>query len=331
MPSREAQLCEQVHALARPPGGRFDRVAARRLALCDGADAGGPVVVYLPGMHMNGELPPEALAPDLRRHLARHGIRVWSVDYRTHAVPATATPDVLVALAAWTADVFTEDVEALVALARRTDAGPLHVAGFSYGAGIAYRLAARDDTIAGLVVLDGVPPTAHDTGGDSPAIDLASGRLPWDTRTRLLGAAMADPAAESPVADFPTAGAALAEIVHSARAFGGSGGLSGVKLGTSDVRAVAALLATYDRWWPRAALDGGPVAPPRRKRPVLAFAATNMGPEWLERVRAGARAYGGDAAIVHELPRYGHIDVLVADDADRRVFEPVRRFVTGER
>ena len=278
---------------------------------------------------MNGTLP--ASGPDLRRHLAASGIRVWSADYRTHAVPADASPERLGVLAGWTLGVFAEDAEMLAAVARMIDPGPFFVSGFSYGAGLAYYLAAHDHPMAGLVILDGVPPAPRDhaRAGD-PAIDIGSSRLPFDARARLLAAVIDDPGGACPLPGFATAGDALAEIVHSARAFGGHGGLSGVKAGTTDVRALAALLATYDRWWPRAAAGTDTPTTPMRPVPVIAFAAGNMGSEWVARVRAGARTFGGDGAMVHELSGFGHVDVLIGRDAPRLVFEPVRRFVLAQ-
>jgi pimeloyl-ACP methyl ester carboxylesterase len=325
-------LCETEYTLLRPRGGPFDRVRARRLAKCDVKGGGAPVVLYLPGMHMNADVPADGGAPDFRRPLAAAGVRVWSVDYRTHFVPADASPDALDDLIPWTQIVFAGDAEALAALSRTVDTGPLYLAGFSFGAGIAYRLATRDLKPAGLVVLDGVPPEPRDgAAGDGPAIDVGSTRLPFDARAKLLADVLADPGGPSPVPDYATAGAALADIVDSSKAFGGHGGLSGVKHGTTDVRALAALLSTYDRWWPRATLDAKPALPaPTRSMRVLAFASANMGAAWIQRVRDGARAFGGDGATVIELPGYGHVDVLIGKDAPRLVFDPIRRFVQGE-
>ena len=52
-----------------------------------------------------------------------------------------------------------------------------------------------------------------------------------------------------------------------------------------------------------------------------------MGAAWVDRVRAGARAFGGDGAEVRELPLHGHLDVLVGRLAAEEVYEPVLRFV----
>lgn len=325
-------LCEDVYACGRPPGGRFDLVGLHRLARCDGT-GNGPVVVYLPGMHMNGLLPHDPTAFDLRRDLAAHALRVWSVDYRTHAVPASASPDALATMTSWTADVFAADARAALAFVRRTDPGALDLMGFSYGAGLAYRLVAGGEPVHGLVILDGMPPDGRAAPeGNGPAIDVGGARLPWAERERLLTAVLNDPSGPSPLPGFATAGQALADVVHGARAFGGQGGLSAVKSGGTDVRALAGLFVLYDRWWPRAALQGPPVvagAPAGGPIRLLAFATTNIGDAWVARVRAGAEAFGGPAAEVHELAGYGHVDVLVGRDAPVLVARPVRRFLTG--
>jgi pimeloyl-ACP methyl ester carboxylesterase len=322
-------ICEDVYAIDRAPGGRWDRIAVRRLAPCDGTDRDAPVVLYLPGMHMSGELARDERAIDFRRLLAAAGVHFWSVDYRTHAVPADAPADQLRALDAWTPDLFADDAGAAARLAYTTDSGPFYVAGFSFGAGIAYRLAARGrPPMAGLVILDGMPPDGRAPPAGDPAVDVGGSRLPYGERQRLLAAVLEDPAAPSPVAGFATAGDALADRIFTARSFGGAGGLSAAKRGVTDVRSLAALLATYDRWWPRAALGGAAVVPAERLR-VLAFASTTMGSAWVERVRAGAVAFGGDDAQVHELPGHGHVDVLIGRDVGRLVVEPMLAFVRG--
>jgi hypothetical protein len=279
-------------------------------------------------MHMNGELVRDERAVDFRRLLAAAGVRVWSVDYRTHAVPADAAAEDLSALGPWTADLFAADAQAAGSLAHRIDGGPFYVAGFSFGAGLAYRLAARDHPMDGLVILDGMPPDGRVPQAGDPAIDVGGSRLPYTERQRLLAAVLEDPGGPSPVIGFTTAGDALADAIFMARSFGGAGGLSAAKTGVTDVRSLAALLATYDRWWPRAALGGSAVVPARHLR-VLAFASTTMGSAWVERVRVGALAFGGDDAEVHELPGYGHVDVLIGRDVARLVVAPMLAFVGG--
>ncbi len=323
---RGDHLCEDVFMCMRPPGGRFNRIGLRRLAFCEGAT--GPVVLYLPGMHQNAELPQTDARYDIRMHLALAGVRAWGLDYRTHAVPADVKPEELSELAGWTADVFASDAEWAVGFVRTADPGPLYVAGFSYGAGVAYRLASRRVPMQGLVILDGTPPAGgYAPEGSGAALDVGSSRLPWPERERLLSAVLKNPRSASPVPGFASAGATLEDIVYTSSSFGGNGGLSAARDGVTDVVPLARLLASYDRWWPRAALGGGTVSP--RAIPVIAFASQNMGPEWAQQVRAGAKAFGGEKAVVRLLPRFGHLDVLVGNNAARMVFEPALDFVTS--
>ncbi|TMA39726.1 MAG: alpha/beta hydrolase [Deltaproteobacteria bacterium] len=313
-------LCEDVWTCSRPPRGQFDRIGLRRVARCDGAT--GPVVLYLPGMHMNAELPLVEPRHDLRLYLAEERVRAWGLDYRTHAVPPDASPADLRALDGWTVDRFVDDVAWATAFVRGADPGPLFVAGFSQGAVFAYRLASRRDAaLAGLLILDGAPNTGPVVAGGGPAIDVGGSRLPFAERRRLLDQVIADANAPSPLPGFPTAGAALASILSTAPLFGREGGLAaGARV--SEISVLAVLLRSYDRWWPRAAVGGPSPRPPKTPLPVLAFASTNMGPAWVDRVRAAALAYGGPEAEVRELAGYGHLDVLVARRAAQDVFQP---------
>src|SRR5262245_1569482 len=321
--SREVRgtvVCEDAWACVRPPGDRFDRVGLHRLGPCD--QRGGPVVLYLPGMHMNGALPFTDPNEDLRVYLAAAGVRTWGIDYRTHTVPATATPEELRALAGWTTDVFVSDVAWAADFIRKGDPGPLYLAGFSYGASLAYRLAARHAP-AGLIILDGAHDGARNPEGTGVAIDVAGGRLPYADRQRLLDAVRIDPDSPSPVPGFQTSGEALAEILYTAPSFGGQGGLADTRRDVSDIQVLATLLAGYARWWPHAALGAAPPGPSGTPLRVIAFASTQRGPAWVDRVRASAVAFGGGTAVVRELRGYGHLDILVARTASRDVFGPV--------
>ena len=205
--------------------------------------------------------------------------------------------------------------------------------GFSYGADIAYGIASRSDQpVAGLIILDGIPGgsgAGAESGGS--AIDVGSSRLPYAERERLLRTVVKSPNNPSPVGGYATAGAALADILYTSPSFGGEGGLSNARNGVSDVRVLAQLLDTYDRWWPRAALSAPAPSAPRRKIPVLAFAAENMGPKWTAQVKSGAESFGGDKATVKPLPLHGHLDVLVGRLAPAEVYEPTRRWMlTGK-
>jgi len=325
-----AALCEDVWACPRPPGGRLDRIGLHRLALCDNAP--GPVVLYLPGMHMNGELPIAEPRHDLRVYLAAAGVRTWGLDYRTHVVAADAPAADLEALSRWTTDLFVDDAAWGAGFVRGAEAAPLFVAGFSQGAAFAYRLAAREgQPVAGLLILDGAVGGGRAAAGGGPAIDVGGSRLPFAERKRLLADVIADPRRPSPLPGFANAGAALADILYTAPSFGGQGGLANTRAGVSDERLLATLLASYDRWWPRAALDAPAPRRPSRTLPVLAFASTALGSDWVKRVHDSAEAYGGPDATVRDLPGYGHLDVLVGRRAAQDVFEPARAWLTGGR
>ncbi len=328
---RGVEICEDVWTCSRPPGGQWDRIGLHRFAAC-ASPPRGPVVLFLPGAHMSGEVPFTEARSDVRLYLAVAGIRTWSLDYRTHMILPATTADELGALAGWTADLFRDDALWSADFIRGGDPGPLYLAGFSFGGTLAYRLAARArDRFTGLVILDAAGESAQPAAeGGGPAIDVGSSRLPWDVRNRLLRTVIANPRAPSPVAGYPTAGETLADILWTSRSFGGNGGLSAARDGVTDVRTVAQLLVSYDRWWPRAA-NSGAAPSPSGTLPVLAFSSGRLGPAWHERVAADARRFGGGGAVVKDLPGWGHLDVLVAKDAARQVFEPVRAFVSGDR
>lgn len=324
---RGTALCEDAWTCGRPPGGRFDRIGLHRLARCE--DASGPVVLYLPGMHMTGELAFTDPRLDLRLHLALAGVRTWGIDYRTHAVAPEASGADLKALDRWTSDLFLDDATWASGFVRAADRGPIFVAGFSQGAGLAYRLAAQAPAqLAGLIILDGVAGAGRPSKEGSAAIDVAGGRLPWEDRQRLLAAVVAGPGNPSPLTGYRTAGEALADVLFTAPSFGGQGGLANTRAGVSDIAVLAALLGSYDRWWPRAATEPATAPQPASRLPVLAFASTRFGPGWVERVRESAQAFGGQSSTVHELREYGHLDVLVSKTAPRDVYAPVLAWLT---
>ena len=326
-----ATLCEDVWTCERPPRGEFDTVGLHRLAACD-APADAPVLLYLPGMHMNGELPFNEPRNDLRLFLAVRGVRTWGLDYRTHTVPPTATPQELQTLSRWTSDVFRDDAAWAAAFVKAADGRLDHVAGFSQGAVIAYDLAARRVSPGmTLVILDGALPTDRDVPPGGPAIDVAGGRLTYPTRRALMDAVIADPDGPSPLAGFPSAGEALRKVLYAAQSFGGRGGLANTYDDVSDLRVLATLLRSYDRWWPRAAVGGDAPSPPTASVPVLAFATGRLGPAWTERVRTSAEAFAKGKATVVELPNYGHLDVLVAREAAHDVFLPAFEWIQAPR
>lgn len=270
---------ETVWSLERPPAGPYDRIRLHRYR---GEARPFAALLYLPGTHMNGAYSGLDEAHDLVLYLARRGVEVYALDYRTHAVPPDAAAADLGWMADWTTEVFAADVAAAAARARESAAGlPLFVAGFSRGAFFAYAQALADGEVAGVVALDGYfktrpAPCGNGTGGEEcrppaaptpeqvarlrqsgkAATDL-SGSLGWELRQALMNAVAADPAA--PPLGNPeqssgarSSGDQLAAILY--RAWGPGGLAHPVEArpdrGVSRVQVLAELLGGYDRYWP---------------------------------------------------------------------------------
>ena len=206
----------------------------------------------------------------------------------------TASPEDLKVFDDWTRDLFLEDAAWAAGFVRSADPpGPLYLAGFGFGAAMAYGVAARaDQPVGGLIILDGVPDGPglfRSEGGRGPVLDVAGTRQTFDERQRLLQAVVRDPKGPSPVSGGK-AGTALADLAYNAPSFGGVGGMSTARDGVTDPRALAQLLLTFDRYWPRDALDGR-AKPPKQTMPVLAFASGAQGQAWIDRVRQGAESF----------------------------------------
>ena len=309
-------VCEDRWETSRPPGGAWDRIGLRRLAVCGRARVGQQRridVLYLPGTHMNASVVIFDDAHEFRLYLARRGVPVWSLDYRTHFVsPEIEDVDFM---RRWTSKLFLDDVTAALAFTKEAGADTTVVAGFSRGASFAYALATRQQArgnlaglagLAGIVALDGIAPSSRSSGHERSgsqaakvAIDIGSRRLPYVKRRALLAAVVADPSAPSTDPAFATVGERLAHILYTSRAFGGRGGLSDAQGGRSDIHVVARLLASYDRYWPAAVrpeVEASWEPASATKLPVFAAASTNMGESFTRAVAASARLVGGRAA-----------------------------------
>jgi len=142
-------LCADSYGLPQPPVGRFDFSRVQRYLPCDAAAAPTAVVLYLPGTHMSAYLPEDEI-----RFLVAGGVHVWSMSYRSANLPTDAiqqdsvwnpwptSPEDLAKIGTWTTEVFAGDAARVASFVRIEDPGPLYVAGFSFGASLAYRLAA---------------------------------------------------------------------------------------------------------------------------------------------------------------------------------------------
>lgn len=313
----------------------FDRIGLHRLAA--GFKPPGPVVIYLPGTNMNGELP--LVNPDhwLPLYLAINGVDVWTLDYRTHFIPPDTPQSGLSEVAGWTNELFGSDIEAAVDFVRAsTGVRRLFVAGFSRGAAFAYLYAAaHPDKVRGLVILDGfllVARSGLELAGKRPvpgiyASDIGGRSLTYAKRQALLELVIKDPDAPAPIPKFATAGANLEHVLYDSKDFGGHGGLANAIGGYSDAVTLAHVLLTYDRYWPSAQDYYDPLTPPLEKSlvesriPVLAFSSTNIGRNWSEQVKFSAILTGTKPDVV-VLSNWGHLDVLCGTFAKKQVYAP---------
>jgi hypothetical protein len=116
--------------------------------------------------------------------------------------------------------------------------------------------------------------------------------------------------------------------------FGGHGGLANPP-DKSDAVELAKLLITYDRYWPTVQDFENPFTPERlaalsqSKVPVIAFASTNIAPDWPAMVEQAAHRTGADAKYLSftKLDGDGHLDVLCGNDSEAIVFAPSLAFV----
>lgn len=338
-----ARVKETVWSIARPPGGGHDRIRVHRYRADDRPVAS---LIYLPGTNMNGSAALTDERHNLWLYLAARGIDVFALDYRTHAVAPATDIRTLGEMKGWTSAAFMEDVRAASALARRETRGvPIFVAGFSRGVFFAYALAAEDADLAGLIVLDGTFKAATSEPLDDAAAMAAleakgvwasdiGGSRGWTARQALMDAAAENP--ESPALDsaFPNIGAQLAHVLQTAW---GPGVLANPQGGVSQPQVLARLMRAYDRYYPLiqdvemkriASMDDDPASPlddgwGEMKTPILAFISTGMGADWQASARRSAAASGSGDVTVTVLDGYGHVDVLVADSAGEKVFQPI--------
>jgi hypothetical protein len=340
----------------RPPGGPSDRIQVHRYR---GDSPPVAALLYLPGTHMNGELHIRDEDHNLWIFLARRGIDVYTLDYRTHFVSPDADTE-LSFMADWTLGTFAADVASAAALVQRGSRDlPLFVAGFSRGVTFAYTLAAgpKAPALAGLIALDGGLKEPSAGNSQEPydaaavrkqiiaakryAIDVG-GRTGWDVRGKLMQTASERPDGP-PIADdaFASVGAEVARKLYDSWGPGALAHPIGVPGSTSDtgvsrVDVLARLLLGYDRYYPAiqgpegraiAAQADAPHTPLDDRwgellLPILYFGATQMGDESLVGGRYSAEASGSTDVMVRILEGYGHLDVLVSEKSRAEVFEP---------
>jgi pimeloyl-ACP methyl ester carboxylesterase len=347
---RAEDVSETRWTLVRPPGGPYDTIGLHRFR---GKGAPSAAMLYLPGTNMNGAAALTDEDHNLWIFLARRGVEVYTLDYRTHSVPATGTLEPGV-MRGWDMAAFVGDIRAAAAKARAESGRPrLFVAGFSRGVSLAYAYAAVEpEAAAGLVLLDGsfkshAPKDAYDYVADTKKLETSgawasdvSGRMGWEGRQKLMQAAAEDPAGPAGDPKFASIGEQLSEILFSAWR---PGGLANAKGGLSKPQVLARLLLGYDRYYPAVqTLDGQSIADraddPRTpiddlwgemKTPILNFTGTGMGGDWILNSIYSADKSGSQDVTLHVLERYGHLDVIVGERARAEVFEPALAWIAS--
>ena len=165
-----------------------------------------------------------------------------------------------------------------------------------------------------------------------------SGSVGWDNRQKLMAAVAANPDAAATDAKFKTIGDQLANILQFAWR---PGGLANPQGGLSRPQILASLLGGYDRYYPAVQdLDGRSIADrdddPKTpvddkwgelKLPILLFASTGMGGDFLLNALYSADKSGSTDVTLNVLERYGHLDILVGEHARKDVFEPTIEWI----
>ena len=216
---------------------------------------------------------------------------------------------------------------------------------------LAYAYAcAEPQFVSGLVALDGqfkshAPKNQYDPAADVSKLEASgawatdvSGRLGWDGRQKLMKATAADPKAPATDPKFKTLGEQVANLLQFAW---GPGGLANPLGGQSRPEVLAKLLAGYDRFYPAIQdADGKRIADRdddpataiddlwgEMKMPILYFGNAKMPGDWLLNGIYSAQKSGSTDVTVNVLEGYGHLDVLVSDNARREVFEPTLAWI----
>ena len=334
---------------ARPPDGPFDRIEVHRYRT-----KAAPVatMLYLPGTNMNGEVTVSDEDHNLWIFLARRGVEVFALDYRTRFASSSTDAGALASMKSWTTEAFIDDVKAASALARaESGRAQVYVAGFSRGVFLAYAYACGEPAaVAGLIALDGqfkshAPRNQYETDTDLRKLEESaawatdvSGRLGWDGRQKLMLATAENPAAPATDPKFKTIGEQLANLLQFAW---GPGALANPQGGQSRPEILGRLLAGYDRYYPavqdpEAKRMGDRDDDPKTalddlwgemKTPILYFGNARMPGDWLLNGIYSAQKSGSPDVTLNVLEGYGHLDILISDHARREVFEPTLAWI----
>lgn len=334
-----ADLTETTWRTSVPPFGEYDFVRLHRIAPVAGtSDA---VLLYLPGTNMNGEIALIDERYNLWLYLARRGVTVYTLDYRTHFVPNDPVPTDVAFMREWTVGRFVDDAARAVRFIRERHDLPVFVAGFSRGAGYAYLLAGQVE-IDGIIALDGSIKQFDAPGFDRQAAmdrleasgawaSVLSRSRGWASRTEMMTRAAADPSGPA-MGKFDSIGDQLTETLYYAW---GEGGLANPVDGISRIDVLARAMVGYDRVFPAVQnIEGASIARHRddpatplddhfgeMSVPILYFGTTNLGADQLLNGIYSAAKAGSDDVTIHVLENHGHVDVLYGETVAESVFD----------
>jgi hypothetical protein len=357
--SADPLIHETVWSVARPPYGQYDIIALRRIASVGEGQRTSPrpVFLFLPGPHLHSEIIIPDERYDLRLYLAKRGIEIWTLDYRTHFVTREQIYDSSF-MQPWTTEAFIEDIGAAAHFVRESSGTQkIFVGGFGHGASFAALYAARSgrEDLLGLVFLDGYvldPPDlapVYRERTPTPtwfADDLEGRYMPYKRWIKILQEVIDDPGGPDffPTPLFNNRAEALAHVLYVNANFGGRGGLSNAKEGYAEVSVLARILQHQDRYWPRVQNHGGfnlqrhladsqfnyKEAFVAMSIPILAVASGNIdkaGIAWAERIKYSASATTTHDVQFRLLDNWGHLDLLFGTAAAREVFQPLAEWV----
>ena len=318
----------------------FDKIALHRVAKGPTPHRMNviyPVVLYLPGTNMNGEVALEDPRYSMQVYLAGQGVDVWSMDYRTHFIPPETPQSDLAELAGWTNDLFESDVDgAAKFVSKETGRDKLFVAGFSRGVEFAYLYAAmHPERVAGIIALDGFIPT-HPMRAAPPepgqyADDVGGKHLTYDKRHTLMQMVIDNPDQPAPIPKYKTARENLEHVMYDAAP--GNGAFANMPGGFSGPVVLAKLLIAFDRYWPSVQDGENPFTPAllaslnASKIPVIAFASTNFGADWPGQVEAASKSTGAPDPSFTKFDGWGHLDVLAGTKSEPDVFAPTAAWI----
>jgi hypothetical protein len=344
-PIAEGQsLTETTWRAKVSPGGDYDVIGLHRYD--DPGTAAKSVLFYLPGTNMNGELAVMDESHNLWLYLAARGVTVYTLDYRTHAVPNEPVPD-LSFMKEWTLDAFVSDAELAYKFISEEEKLPVFVGGFSRGVTYAYALAGRVD-MAGLVVLDGSFKSFREEPFDRDKAlqgiealaqwgTVLSRSRGWDNRTEMMRRAWQDPGGPA-MGKFDSIGEQVESTLYYAW---GPGGLANPVDGISSVPVLAKAMEGYDRTFPMIQnIEGRAISTVSEDPatelddhfgsmtlPIIYFGATNMRGDNLLNGIYSATKSGSEDVTIHVLENHGHVDVLFGNRASDLVFEPIRQWM----